>query len=175
LEGQGWVPGVLQNLIADIRAHGTRLTTGDVGNRYLFQALAQNGQSELLYSMLNHYETPGYGYQLSQGATTLTEQWDPRQGSSQNHFMMGQIDEWLFRTVAGIGQQQGTVGMQQLEIAPQLVGDLTWVKAKTETLYGTVAVYATRNSIAVDVPVGCTARIFANGEWHEVGSGHWEY
>ena len=175
LEGQGWVPGVLQNLIADIRAHGTRLTTGDVGNRYLFQALAQNGQSELLYSMLNHYETPGYGYQLSQGATTLTEQWDPRQGSSLNHFMMGQIDEWLFRTVAGIGQKQGTVGMKQLEIAPQLVGDLTWVKAKTETLYGTVAVYATRNSITVDIPIGCTARIFANGEWQEVGSGHWEY
>ena len=175
LEGQGWVPVVLQNLIADIRAHGTRLTTGDVGNRYLFQALAQNGQNELLFSMLNHYETPGYGYQLSQGATTLTEQWDPRQGSSQNHFMMGQIDEWLFRTLAGIGQQAGTTGMKRLEIRPQLVGDLQWVKAKTETLFGEVAIYATKHSISVDIPVGSTARIFADGEWHEVGSGHWEY
>jgi hypothetical protein len=30
---------VLQNLISDIHQHGNRLTTGDVGNRYLFNAL----------------------------------------------------------------------------------------------------------------------------------------
>ena len=165
---------VLQNLIADIRAHGTRLTTGDVGNRYLFQTLARNDQNELLYTMLNHYETPGYGYQLSQGATTLTEQWDPRQGSSQNHFMMGQIDEWLFRTLAGIGQQDGSVGMRHLEIDPHLVGDLQWVKASTETLYGRVAVHATKTSVTVDIPVGCDARVHVNGRWQNVGSGHWE-
>lgn len=165
---------VLKNLIADIHAHGTRLTTGDVGNRYLFQTLARNDQNELLYAMLNHYETPGYGYQLRQGATTLTEQWDPRQGSSQNHFMMGQIDEWLFRTLAGIGQQAGTVGMRHLEIDPHLVGDLQWVKASTETLYGRVAVHATKTSVTVDIPVGCDARVRVNGRWHSVGSGHWE-
>ena len=38
--------------------------------------------------MFNHEEAPGYGFQLKFGATTLTEQWDPRQGSSWNHFMM---------------------------------------------------------------------------------------
>ena len=31
---------VLDNLVGDIREHGVRLTTGDVGNRYLFRALA---------------------------------------------------------------------------------------------------------------------------------------
>nr|MCR4854210.1 hypothetical protein [Prevotella sp.] len=86
-----------------------------------------------------------------------------------------QIDEWLFRTLGGIGQQAGTTGMQKLEIRPQLVGDLTWVKARTETLYGTVAVEATKDSIAVDVPVGCTARVFDGREWHDVGSGHWDF
>ena len=55
-----------------------------------------------MYGMHNHYDAPGYGFQLQFGATTLTEQWDPRQGSSWNHFMMGQIDEWLFRSLAGI-------------------------------------------------------------------------
>ena len=165
---------VLKNLIADIHSHGNRLTTGDVGNRYLFQTLARNDLNDLLYAMLNHYETPGYGYQLSQGATTLTEQWDPRQGSSQNHFMMGQIDEWLFRTLAGIGQQAGTVGMRHLEIDPHLVGDLQWVKASTETLYGRVAVHATKTSVTVDIPVGCDARVRVNGRWDDVGSGHWE-
>ena len=171
----GFQSGVFSSLIADIHAHGNRLTTGDVGNRYLFQALAQNGQNELLYEMLNHYDVPGYGYQIRQGATTLTEQWDPKHGASKNHFMMGQIDEWLFKSLAGIGQQAGTVGMKHLEIRPQLVGDLQWVKAKTQTLYGEVCIYATKNSISVDIPVGSTARVFSDGEWHDVGSGHWDF
>lgn len=87
---------VLGHLLEDIAAHGNRLTTGDVGNRYLIQALARSGRDEVVYRMFNHEEAPGYGFQLKFGATTLTEQWDPRQGSSWNHFMMGQIDEWFF-------------------------------------------------------------------------------
>lgn len=131
---------VLANLIADIHAHGDRLTTGDVGNRYLFRVLADNGYNELLWKMLNHYETPGYGFQLQQGATTLTEQWDPRQGSSWNHFMMGQIDEWFFRSLAGIRQQPGTHGMRHVIIDPQPVGDIRHVKATLQTLYGEVKI-----------------------------------
>ena len=75
---------VFANLIKDVEVHGNRLTTGDVGNRYLIQTLARNGQHELIYKMFNHEEAPGYGFQLKFGATTLTEQWDPRQGSSWN-------------------------------------------------------------------------------------------
>ena len=163
---------VLRHLIEDIKNHGTRLTTGDVGNRYLFQVLAENGQNELLFQMLNHDEAPGYGYQLKAGATTLTEQWMPENGSSQNHFMMGQADEWLFKTIAGIRQQKGTHGMRHLLIAPQLVGDIQWVKASTMAAGGIVKVDATRERITVDIPEGCDAEIVkTNGERKTVGSG----
>ena len=139
---------VLKNLIDDILAHGYRLTTGDVGNRYLFRVLADNGQNELLFRMLNHYDTPGYGFQLQQGATTLTEQWDPRQGASENHFMLGQIDEWLFRTLSGIRQQPGTHGMRHLVISPQPVGDINHIRTTIHTLYGPVTVELLPNSNA---------------------------
>ena len=163
---------VVQHLIADIRQHGTRLTTGDVGNRYLFQVLAENNLNELLFEMLNHDEAPGYGYQLKKGATTLTEQWMPENGSSQNHFMMGQADEWLFKTIGGIRQQKGTHGMRHLLIAPQLVGDIQWVKVSTMAATGTVSVDATRERITVDIPEGCDAEIVKmNGERKKVGSG----
>ena len=56
---------------------------------------------------------PGHGFQLKFGATTLTEQWDPRQGSSWNHFMMGQIDEWFFNSLAGIRTVEGKPGMKE--------------------------------------------------------------
>ena len=148
---------VLQNLIQDIHAHGDRLTTGDVGNRYLFRALADNGQNELLFRMLNHEETPGYGYQIAQGATTLTEQWDPRQGSSENHFMLGQIDEWFFRTLAGIRQKPGTHGMRHLVIDPHAIKGIGRVKATIHTLYGEVSVDfdPSTSTLRTSIPKGC--------------------
>lgn len=167
---------VLNSLVNDIKAHGNRLTTGDVGNRYLFQTLAQNGMNELLYTMLNHYETPGYGFQLRHGATTLTEQWDPNQGSSLNHFMMGQIDEWLFKTLGGIQNMPGTFGLRHLLIQPTLVGDLKYVKASTSSLYGKISVDCTRTALTVDIPVGSDATIvLPDGTRKHVGSGHYTF
>lgn len=162
----------LKALLDNITANGNRLTTGDIGNRYLFRTLADTGNNELLYTMLNHNETPGYGFQLKHGATTLTEQWDPRNGTSWNHFMMGQIDEWLFRTLAGIRQQEGTVGMQHLLIAPTLVGDMQNVIATTQSLYGKISVDSSRERTIVTIPIGCDAIvILPTGQKMNIGSG----
>lgn len=150
---------VLQSLIRDIEKHANRLTTGDVGNRYLFMTLAMNGENDLLYKMLNHYDTPGYGFQIKQGATTLTEQWNPRQGSSWNHLMMGQIDEWFFKYLAGIQNKPGTYGMRHLIIKPHLIGDMNFVNASTVTLYGKVSVEYNKQGLTVEIPVGCDAEI----------------
>lgn len=164
---------VLASLINDIKKRGNRLTTGDVGNRYLFMTLAQNNENELLFNMLNHYDTPGYGFQIKQGATTLTEQWNPRQGSSWNHLMMGQIDEWLFKYIGGIQNKPGTYGMRHLLIRPKLVGDIKTFDVSTTTLYGTVSVNISRSAITVIIPVGCDADIILPGSTRaiSVGSG----
>lgn len=160
---------VLENLVADIKAHGTRLTTGDVGNRYLFQTLARNGLNELMCEMHNHWEVPGYGFQLQYGATTLTEQWDPRQGSSWNHFMMGQLDEWLFRSLLGIQPDEHGEGYRKLTIAPAPVGDLRWAKGSVQSLYGEVAVSWERDeeqlfTLHVTIPANCHASIWLPGD-----------
>ena len=126
---------VLQNLINDIHQHGNRLTTGDIGNRYLFNALIHNGQQELLYQMLNHDDVPGYGYQIKLGHTTLTEQWNPEHGASMNHFMMGHLNNLLVPYILGI-QRHGN----QTTIAPHPMGDLTWCRGTLESAFGEVAV-----------------------------------
>jgi len=157
---------VMQQLINDIEKRGTRLTTGDVGNRYLFQTLAQNGHNELMYRMHNHEETPGYGFQLKFGATTLTEQWDPRMGSSWNHFMMGQIDEWFFASLAGI--RPGKPGFKEIIIRPEVVGDLNYVKGTHRSAYGKIAVdwkkVGQKWLMNVEIPVNCSAKIYLPGE-----------
>lgn len=155
---------VLDNLVKNIKAHGNRLTTGDIGNRYLFQTLATNGLNELMYTMFNHEEAPGYGFQLKFGATTLTEQWDPRQGASWNHFMLGQIDEWFFASLAGIQIDPRSPGMKHFIIKPEIVGDLKFVKASTRTIYGKIAVDWKLEgkifSMKVEVPVNCIADVY---------------
>ncbi|MDR1632306.1 MAG: glycoside hydrolase family 78 protein [Dysgonamonadaceae bacterium] len=165
---------VLENLKADVRQHGNRLTTGDVGNRYLFQALALNGENELMYLMNNHEDTPGYGFQLKFGATTLTEQWDPRKGASWNHFMMGQIEEWFFRSLAGI--EPTKPGFKEFTVQPQVVGDLTFVKSSLQTPYGIISVEWRRENgqfrLDVEVPENTLATvILPDGKKQTVGPG----
>ncbi|MBV3635989.1 glycoside hydrolase family 78 protein [Bacteroides cellulosilyticus] len=171
---------VFMNLVKDVEAHGNRLTTGDVGNRYLIQTLANYGADELIYKMFNHEEAPGYGFQLKFGATTLTEQWDPRQGSSWNHFMMGQIDEWFFNSLAGIRPYVKN-GYQIVGIAPKPVGDLKYVKCSYDTPYGVISVDWTHESgtftLNLSVPVNTTAVVTLPGEIapKEVQSGTYQF
>ncbi|MDD4778441.1 MAG: glycoside hydrolase family 78 protein [Fermentimonas sp.] len=167
---------VLNNLVKNIEERGFRLSTGDVGNRYLFQTLADNGLNEIMFKMHNHEEVPGYGFQLQFGATTLTELWDPRAGASWNHFMMGQIEEWFFKSLAGIRSEDNS-GFKNIIIAPQPVGDLKFVEASYQTLYGKISVdWKNENgtfTLNVSVPVNCTAKIYLPNEsqFKTVGSG----
>ena len=150
---------VLANLVKDIHQHGDRLTTGDVGNRYLFYTLVKNGHRELLYKMLNHYDVPGYGYQIKKGQTTLTEQWNPDHGASMNHFMMAHIENLLIPDLLGI-QRNGDL----IEIAPHPVGDLTWCKGSTMSAQGKVSVSwkikKDKFIMDIDIPEGGFADVY---------------
>ena len=171
---------VLNSLVKNIEERGFRLSTGDVGNRYLFQTLADNGLNEIMYKMHNHEEVPGYGFQLQFGATTLTELWDPRAGASWNHFMMGQIEEWFFKSLAGIRSEENS-GFKEIIIAPQPVGDLKFVEASYETLYGKIAVDWKKQdevfTLNVSIPANCTAKIYMPNEkeYKTVGSGNYTF
>ncbi|MBE6259535.1 MAG: alpha-L-rhamnosidase [Prevotella sp.] len=156
---EGDYQAVLQHLIDDIKAHGTRLTTGDVGNRYLFSVLIENDQRELLYAMLNHDDVPGYGYQIKKGHTTLTEQWNPDMGASMNHFMMAHIENFLIPDLLGI-QRTGDL----IEIQPHPVGDIIWCKGSTMSAHGPVKVewriYEGVFTMDIDIPEGGFADVY---------------
>ena len=160
---------VLQQLIADIHAHGDRLTTGDVGNRYLFNALIHNGQQELLYKMLNHYDVPGYGYQIKLGHTTLTEQWNPEHGASMNHFMMGHLNNLLVPYILGIWRNNGLT-----VIAPHPMGDLTWCRGESNGIKTSWHLDGKRFLLEVDVPLGQSVKVRMpySGREQTVGEGH---
>jgi alpha-L-rhamnosidase len=157
---------VLEAIVADVRGRGDALTAGDVGYRYLLRALAENGRSDVIFDMNNQSEKPGYGYQLKMGATSLTEKWDAGVGNfgSQNHFMLGQINEWFFHDLAGIASDPSTPGFKKMVIHPAIVGDLAWVKGKYHSVRGPITTAWKRAdkkfTLDVTIPPNTTATVF---------------
>jgi hypothetical protein len=155
---------VLDVLLKDIAAHGNGVTAGDVGYRYLLRALADSGHSDVIFAMTNQPEKPGYGYQLAHGATALTEAWNSNRNSSQNHFMLGQINEWFYQDLAGLGVDPTAPGFKNTIIRPQPVGDLTWAEASHQSPYGLIKVRWERPAgkfvLKITVPTNSTATVF---------------
>jgi hypothetical protein len=110
-------PAVLDALVRDLRRQG--LTAGDVGYRYVLRALADGGRSDVIFEINNQSDKPGYGMQLAKGKTSLTEAWDG--GSSQNHFMLGQIQEWFYHDLAGIQRKAAEQGIPYQSLISGLI------------------------------------------------------
>jgi hypothetical protein len=157
-------PAVLAAIVADVQQRGNAITAGDVGYRYLLRALADGGRSDVIFDMNNQSEKPGYGYQLKMGATSLTEAWNADRRSSQNHFMLGQIMEWFYHDLAGIGCDPVGLGFKKIIIKPQPVGDVTWTKASYDSIYGKIAAAWKRTdgklTLEVTIPANTAATVF---------------
>ena len=151
---------VVEAIVRDVHSRGNALTAGDVGYRYLLRALADGGRSDVIFDINNQTNQPGYGMQLAKGKTSLTEAWDG--GSSQNHFMLGQIQEWFYHDLAGI--RSGGDGFKKIIIAPQPVGDLTWAKASYQSIRGKIVSDWQRAGgkfiLQTTIPANTTAEIF---------------
>lgn len=68
----------------------------------MVRSLAKMHEDAILEAIVSKTDNPSYGYNLVQGATTLTETWDASRADSWNHAMLGHIDSWFFEHVAGL-------------------------------------------------------------------------
>lgn len=152
---------VRDRLVRNIRGAGNRVTAGDVGFYYVVQALLDGGRSDVLYDMLCQTNGPGYMMQLEHGATSLTEAWDTNPASSQNHCMLGHIEEWFYSGLLGI--RPAAPGFTEIVIQPQIVGDLTWARGHYDSPHGRIESSWARNgerlTLNVRIPPNTTATI----------------
>ncbi|MDN5286932.1 MAG: alpha-L-rhamnosidase [Mucilaginibacter sp.] len=130
---------VVNNIVKDIRDHNNRITAGDIGYRYLLRVLDDAGRSDVIFDMNNRTDVPGYGYQLAQGATALTESWQANTTSSNNHFMLGHLMEWFYSGLGGIKPADNSVAFQNILIRPELVGNISEVKTSYLSPYGLIS------------------------------------
>jgi alpha-L-rhamnosidase len=155
---------VLASLVKDVESHDAQMTAGDIGFRFLLQALAQGDRSDLVYRMINQDEKPGYGYMLKKGETSLTEAWDANLTTSHNHFMLGHITEWFYKDLVGIDCDPAGPGFKQIIIKPNPVGDLKWAKASYDSVRGKTSTEWRRDAgkftLNVTIPANTTATVF---------------
>jgi hypothetical protein len=106
-------------------------------------------------------DVPGYGYQLSKGATSLTESWAALKYVSNNHMMLGHLMEWFFSGVGGIRQAPGSKAYENILISPDIVGDLTWAETRFNTIHGEIfsawKIEDNNLIMRIKIPVNCNA------------------
>jgi len=161
-EGSAW-----GRLFDDIvYKHDSHLTTGIIGTKYIMELLTRNGNADLAYDIAVQTTYPSWGYMIENGATTLWELWQKREGpsmNSHNHPMFGSVGAWLYKALAGINPAPGSAGFEKILFQPQVVRDLRHASGRLETLRGEISCAWSRTEMSVRVetviPVGSSAEI----------------
>ena len=142
---------VSHTFISKIKANDYHPTTGIVGTKYLAEALDVIGRPDVFWKMLQVDGMPGWKYLLRNGKTTLPERWD--QGGSGNHIVLGSIDYWFYRTLAGIQRYEDYPGYQRVHFNPFFPKGLTYVNASIQTLHGKVGISWQRNEANYEISI----------------------
>jgi alpha-L-rhamnosidase len=138
---QGLVDGddatkVLATLVAEVEAQKRHHDCGILGCKYLLNCLSDYGRGDLAYAIASQTDYPSWGEWVMRGATTLWE--DFKGATSRNHHMFSDISAWFYRALAGIKPDIRAPGFKNVIIQPNVVGDLTWVKAWHRSPYGRI-------------------------------------
>jgi alpha-L-rhamnosidase len=89
--------------------------------------------------MITQESFPGYGYMIKEGATTLWERWEKLESSgmnSHNHIMLGSVDSWFYKTLAGITAL--SPGWESLRIKPFIPKNMSYAQAKINSSKGII-------------------------------------
>ena len=148
-----------------IEDHDYHVDTGIVGTRYLWDVLTENGYADVAYKIINQESYPGYGYMIKEGATTLWERWEKLEGSgmnSHNHIMLGSVDTWFYKSLAGISSLEPC--WKRIRIKPYIPSDLEYSSASLNTIKGVIHSSWEKNhkklKFVVEIPVGSNSEIW---------------
>ena len=138
------------------------VSTGDIGTTFLWRALGDAGQADLVQTMIMQPDAPGYMSMINKGYTTIPENWNLPKARSHNHDMYAGIFEWLYRSLAGISNTKP--GYEEIKIKPSLPHGLNSVAASYECVRGKISsswtVKEKRFHFKIDIPVNTTAVVY---------------
>jgi len=135
------------------------LDTGILGTRYLLDVLSDLGHTDVAFKVASQRTYPGWGYMVEEGATTLWERWENIAGggmNSHNHIMLGSVDAWFYRVLAGISSL--SPGWTHICFKPPAISGLDSARASLRSVRGPISISWNRNFegfvMKLTVPVG---------------------
>ena len=138
------------------------LATGLVGVPIVTQWATREAKAEQMYNMLKKREYPGYLYMLDNGADLTWEHWNGAR--SRIHNCYNGIGSWFYQALGGITPDEAQPGYKHINIRPQIVTEIDWVKVSKDTPYGKLSVNwekkGAKVDINVEIPVGSTATLY---------------
>lgn len=182
-----------ENLAELVRKNDYCIGTGFPGTPYILFALADNGQKDAAFRMLENEKCPSWLFEVKAGGTTIWERWDAlrEDGSmncgnedgtggmvSFNHYASGAVGDFLYRRIAGINAVSG--GYKNSEIRPVVGGGITSAKGQTETPYGKLScswkVENEKFMLEISVPVSAECNVvLPDGTSRTVKSGNYSF
>lgn len=164
--------------IADVRLaflescadSGHRIQAGEIGLKYLWNALADVDRPDIVLEMARQEEHPSYMRFLRRGETTLNEFWQDA-CRSKCHDMLGTIYEWFYEAVLGVKCE--TEAYRTWTVKPPLKSEFKHIKGDVECPYGKIEVEYTREEsgvvrMEVTVPTSTTSYLLLPREESEV-------
>jgi alpha-L-rhamnosidase len=154
---------ILDRLLDNLAAQDFHLSTGFVGTLPLLMGLTDSGNADLAYRVVQQPDHPGWLFMLEEGGRTFWESWE---GNNGKNFLVlgGPPGMWFYEALAGIRPDPAGPGFKNFVIKPEVAGDLQWVTAHHDSLFGRIVSNWTREgkilTMRISVPVNSTAQIY---------------
>ena len=182
-----------QNLATLVENNDYKIATGFPGTPYILFALADNGQVDAAFKMLENTRCPSWLYEVKAGGTTVWERWDGLKedgtlnaGQSDgtggmisfNHYASGAVGAFLYERVLGL--RPTGAGYVTFEFKPLIGGSITNANGKLLTPYGEIeASWSIANGLyhaEITVPAGSSCTVcLPDGKTEIVESGHYAF
>jgi alpha-L-rhamnosidase len=163
----------VNHLLRRIEERGGYQDTGIQTTNRMMMELTREGHVETAYQILNNDRIPSWKYMIEHGATTIWERWDSWSDTkgfqdpsmnSFNHYAMGAVAEWIYRTIGGINPDPEAPGFEHFLIRPKAGGGISWARTTHTCIRGTIRVEWKTDGEAfhldVTVPPNTSATIY---------------
>lgn len=155
---------VFDKFMQDLSEKGY-LDTGSPGLPMMQKWVVEDrSEPEIMLPALQRKTFPSYGYFLERGESTWPEYWEVDGIQSRIHTCFTSIAGYFIKGIGGIQADPHTPGMQRVVIRPGIVGDLTYARTTTESLYGPITSHWQRDgndvTLNLEIPPNSTAIIY---------------
>lgn len=161
-------------LVEAVKDYDYCVGTGFLSTPFLLPVLAEAGEVETAYRMLENTKKPGWLGEVADHATTVWENWEG--DASRNHYSPGAVCEWLWSGVCGIQLEREN----HFVIAPLPGGSLTDASASYQSIYGKVMVgwkkEGEKTCYQIEIPANTTAELrLPDGRVQTLTAGNYEF